>query len=147
VIVNDFNLFVFPNRLIGGTGERYDWHDMENNRHLVSRSDCLQSRQVLTGNVHYINIINFTTDRHIVFIRWTDVWSLIYIILQYLYYILYIIYYIVVVGDLNAPRRASALISYNNMYYFYIIYLTYSMAINNNAYTIDSNNKLLTIIT
>jgi len=50
------NLFVFLNRLVGGTGERYDRHDMENNRHLVSRSDRLQSRQVLTGNV-YLRIL------------------------------------------------------------------------------------------
>lgn len=45
-------VFVFLNRLVGGTSERYDRHDMENNSDVVSRSDCLQSRQVPTGNVY-----------------------------------------------------------------------------------------------
>jgi len=121
------------NRLVGGTGERYDRHDMENNRHLVSRSNCLQSRQVFTGKVYlsiyYINIIHFTRD----------VWSLIYILL-YLYYILY---YIFVVGDFNAPCRY--------VLFLYYLLVTYSMAnnkttINNDAYTIDNTNKLLTIM-
>lgn len=37
------------NRLVGGTGERANRYDMENYRHLVNRSDCLQSRQVFAG--------------------------------------------------------------------------------------------------
>jgi len=55
---------VFLNRLIGRTGERDDRHDMENDCHLVSWSDCLQSRQVLTGNVPIL--INTPTNRYVV---------------------------------------------------------------------------------
>ncbi|KAE9538804.1 hypothetical protein AGLY_005386 [Aphis glycines] len=52
---NRMNFFIMhlalAGKLIGGTGERNDRHDMENDCHLVSWSNCLQSRQVLTSNV------------------------------------------------------------------------------------------------
>lgn len=44
------NTVCFVNRLVGRTGERDDRHDMEDERHLVSRTARLQSHQVFTGN-------------------------------------------------------------------------------------------------
>lgn len=41
---------MYANRLVGGTGERDDRYDLENDRYLDSRTDRLQSRQVFTGN-------------------------------------------------------------------------------------------------
>lgn len=61
---NNVNLLLFLNRLVGGTGECYDRHDMENDRHLVSRSDCLQSRQVLTGNVYLYILYKYNYFYH-----------------------------------------------------------------------------------
>jgi len=42
---------VFSNRFVGGTSERDDRFDLENDRYLDSWTNCLQSRQVFTGNV------------------------------------------------------------------------------------------------
>lgn len=51
------------NRLVGGTGERNDRHDMESDRNLDSRTDCLQSRQVFTGNLILLFVLALSDNK------------------------------------------------------------------------------------